>query len=107
MGAMPDLILVRHSQPEIVPTLPAHQWSLSEEGRRRCHALAERLAAYEPAVIASSVEPKAIETARILAGLLGLPWETAEGLHEHDRNSLTLLSAAEFEAAVAALFEHP
>jgi broad specificity phosphatase PhoE len=102
------LILVRHSLPEIVPSVRASQWHLSEEGRRRCEGLAERLAAYEPDVIVTSLEPKAIETGQIVARVLGIPCETAPNLHEHERPKEEHFGSREqFEAQVSCLFEHP
>lgn len=107
-GAARNLILIRHSMPEIVPGVPASQWSLSDEGRRRCDELAERLAAYEPHVIVTSLEPKAIETGQIVARALGLPTETAPSLHEHERPKVELFGTRQqFEAQVVRLFEHP
>jgi broad specificity phosphatase PhoE len=102
------LILIRHSLPEIVPSVPASQWRLSDDGRRRCERLAERLAAYEPCVIVTSLEPKAIETGQIVARILGIPVETAPDLHEHERPNVEPFGTRqEFEARVSRLFEHP
>ena len=102
------LVLVRHSLPEIVPSLPASQWRLSEEGRLRCEKLAERLALYEPAIVVTSLEPKAAETGQIAADILGVPFKTASGLHEHQRPRAGLFRTREqFEARVARLFERP
>lgn len=102
------LILVRHSVPEVVADVPAREWRLSEEGRERAAALAGRLGqAAKPAAIVSSVEPKAVETAAILARTLGIPCETAEGLHEHDRSNIGWLGGDRFEAAVTDLFRRP
>jgi broad specificity phosphatase PhoE len=102
------LILVRHSLPEIALDLPANQWCLSDTGRLRCKRLAEKLATYAPDVIAASLEPKATETGRIVANILGKPFETAEDLHEHDRSNVGPLDTKEqFEARVASFFENP
>jgi len=102
------LILVRHSMPEMVVGVPASQWRLSDEGRRRCDRLAERLAAYDLAAIIASQEPKAAETGQIVAEALSLLFETAPGLHEHERGVVQSLgSREEFQARVARLFEHP
>lgn len=102
------LILVRHSMPEMVAGVPASQWRLSDEGRRRCEPLARRLAAYDLAAVVASEEPKAVETGQIVAEVLGLPFQTAPGLHEHERPKAGLFSTREqFEAQVARLFEHP
>lgn len=104
---MPKLILVRHSLPNIVPTIPADQWSLSEAGRERCERLADKVAAYHPDVVITSMEPKAIETGQIVAGRLGKPRETAEGLHEHERRDVGFGSVAWFEGQVAHFFKEP
>lgn len=102
------LVLVRHSVPEIIPDIPASQWRLSDEGRLRCETLAERLAGFELGTVVTSTEPKAVETGQIVAGILGLPIESAPGLHEHARPNVGLLaSKEEFQARVASVFEHP
>lgn len=102
------LILVRHSTPEARREAPAREWRLSEEGRRRAEGLAARLALDGlPAAIVSSTEPKAAETAALLARTLGVTYETAAGLHEHDRSTVGWLGGERFEAAVTALFRQP
>ncbi|HEX5503485.1 MAG TPA: histidine phosphatase family protein [Thermomicrobiales bacterium] len=103
----PRLILVKHSLPEIVPSVPAAEWRLGPAGRARCGPLAERLRAYRPAAVVGSVEPKAAETAALVASALGVPRETAAGLHEHDRRDVGFLDDAAFEASVAAFFAAP
>ncbi|MCI2430896.1 histidine phosphatase family protein [Candidatus Acetothermia bacterium] len=104
---MRKLILVKHSLPKILPRVPASQWHLSAAGRLRCRALADRLAAHHPDVIISSTEPKAVETAQIVARTLSKPFEIVEDLHEHDRSTIGLLSKEEFERAVARFFDVP
>lgn len=104
---MPKLILVRHSCPEIVSDVPANQWRLSNEGQHRCKPLADRLVAYQPDVLVASSEPKALETAQIVADLLGRSVSTAEGLHEHVRTNVGFLDLEQFEASVADFFENP
>ena len=102
------LILVRHSMPEMVLGVPASQWRLSAEGRARCKRLAGRLRAHDPAVIVASQEPKAVETGQIVAGVLGIPFDVAEGLHEHERGRVESLGSREaFQAQVASVFEQP
>lgn len=101
------LILVRHSVPEIREELSARDWLLSEEGRRRAGRLAERLIRHRPEFIITSPEPKARETADILAGRLGLPMQVIDNLHEHVRNSVPFLTKLEFDAAVRKFFEQP
>lgn len=101
------LILVKHSLPEIEPGVPANRWRLSSEGRRRCQALAAMLVAYWPAAILSSREPKAVETARIVADRLGLEAQVVAGLHEHERSTAPFVSLQAFEAAVERFFANP
>ncbi|MFQ5398626.1 MAG: histidine phosphatase family protein [Anaerolineae bacterium] len=105
---MGKLILIRHSAVELEPGVPAHRWRLSMDGRARCLLMAPALAAFKPDLIVTSHEPKAIETGRILAGVLGLPCEAADGLHEHDRRGTPFFEKQEaFAAAVAAFFAQP
>jgi broad specificity phosphatase PhoE len=101
------LIMVKHSLPEIVENLPAREWRLSNEGRIRAEKLADRLRGYHPEIIASSVEPKAMETAEIIAGKHGLAVHVFEGLHEHERDTVPFLSRDQFERAVLEFFEKP
>ncbi len=90
-----------------MPTAPPSLWRLSEAGRVKCAPLAGQLAAHHPDVIVASTEPKAAETAQIVGNLLDKPFETAEGLTEHDRSNVAFLSTERFEAAVAELFQEP
>jgi broad specificity phosphatase PhoE len=102
------LVLVRHSLPEFVTGVPASQWRLSGEGRRRCEVLAGRLVAYHLSAVIASEEPKAAETGQIVARMLGLPFATAPGLHEHERSIVRDMgSRGAFQAQVARFFEHP
>jgi broad specificity phosphatase PhoE len=102
-----NIILVKHSLPEIAPTIPAKEWRLSKSGQVRCKALAEKLESYLPDVFISSVEPKAIETAQIIASQLNKPFSTFEGLHEHDRTGVDFSDKEQFEAKVNDFFVHP
>lgn len=104
---MPHLILVKHAMPAIEPAVPASRWLLSEQGRADALALAEALAPYEPVQIVSSLEPKAEETARIVARRLGLDHATRPDLHEHDRREVGFLGDQAFQEAVAAFFRRP
>lgn len=103
---MKNLILVKHSLPEIVPMIPAKEWRLSKSGQIRCKALAEKLESYLPDVVISSVEPKAVETAQIIASQLNKPFGTFDGLHEHDRAGVDFLDKEQFEAKVSDFFMH-
>lgn len=104
---MKYLILIRHANPAIDESQPAHQWPLSEIGRERSRLLAEQLRQYEPEVIVASQEAKAAETGRIAADRLGIAFETAADLHEHVRPKANWMGREQFEAQVSALFNRP
>src|SRR5215208_891773 len=101
------LILVRHSVPEIEVNRPANTWKLSDEGKLRAHRLAEELESLEPAVIVSSNEPKAKETAEIVSGHLRIDMQILPGLHEHDRSHVPYLSHDAFQTLVHDFFQMP
>jgi len=102
-----QLILVKHASPQVDPGLPPEQWPLSEEGTAKCAALANHLAAFSPAVVVSSEETKASETARIVAERLAVPHHRAPDLHEHDRSNVPQLRSAEFVSLIELLFRRP
>lgn len=91
----------------MIQALPANQWHLSQAGRNRCKPLAVKVAYYSPDVIVASVEPKAAETAQIVAAHLNRTYHIVEGLHEHDRSNLDWVDKQQFEAQVAEFFKHP
>lgn len=105
---MRKLVLVRHSQPEIEPGVPAAGWRLSERGRRSAESLAAELHHYRANVIWCSRELKAAETARIIGHALGLPFRVTDGLEEHHRPNVPFFqSTQEFEQAVEEFFSKP
>ena len=101
------LILVRHSLPEIQKDRPARAWKLSPEGRLRTRLLSERISAYPVDVLFSSLEPKAVETAQIIAAACDVELHVVEGLQEHDRSNVPFMSRPEFESAVREFFRQP
>ena len=101
------LILVKHSLPEIAEDRPAREWILSEAGRERARKLVASLLPYQTEIILSSVEPKARETASILAEGLGLTVQAVNGLQEHDRSTSPYYEKGEFETMVQEFFEKP
>ncbi len=104
---MPKLILIKHAPPQVVPGVAPELWTLSEKGRALCVPLAAALAAHQPTVIVSSEEPKAAETAQIVAERLGIPWRTAPGLHEHDRSNVPHMRSGEFISLMELFFRKP
>ncbi len=101
------LILIKHALPEIVPEVPAPQWHLSEAGRVQANLLADWLTDVCTAVIVTSREPKATQTATILSTQLGCPYVEAENLHEHDRTNEGWLADAEFRSRVREMMAEP
>jgi len=101
------LILVKHSVPDMIGERPANTWHLSEEGRLRARQLAEELKRFEPEIIFSSDEPKAEETAEIVATYHGLKTQVMPNLHEHDRSNVPYLSLDAFETSIRNLFREP
>lgn len=77
------------------------------EGIRRAGLLSVQLSTYNLRCVISSTEPKAFETAQIIASDLGIPFETVPGLHEHVREDVPFSSRQEFYAAIEQLFTHP
>jgi broad specificity phosphatase PhoE len=104
---MRKLILVKHCPPEVVPERPSERWHLSEKGRALCVPLADALQGHAPSLIVSSDEPKASETARLVAERLKVPWQTAPGLHEHDRSNVPHMRSGEFISMVELFFRKP
>jgi broad specificity phosphatase PhoE len=101
------LILVKHAMPEVDPARPAAEWRLGDEGRVAARRIAEELRRFEPVAVVASVEPKAWETAAIVAQRLRVPCEAAAGLHEHEWPIVDFGDRATFEARVRTLFERP
>ncbi len=101
------LILVKHSMPEVEQDRPASAWNLSIEGQVRAQRLAEQLEDFEPEAILSSSEPKAQETATILASQLQLDMQIVPDLHEHDRSNVLFLSHDMFQTSIRDFFEKP
>jgi broad specificity phosphatase PhoE len=103
----PALILVRHGRPAIDPDTPPTTWPLCDEGRDGCARIAERIAALKPTRVVASPEPKALQTAQILAAPLGLAVEVDPGLHEHKRQHLSFGTEEEFRQRIAQAFADP
>ena len=104
---MSRLILVRHSIPEIRSDLPSARWALSSTGRTRCTPLAEHLRAHSPSTVITSTEPKAVETGALIAASLDLETNTANGLHEHEREHVKIVTPGVFRRQVEAFFNSP
>jgi len=88
MAAARGLILVRHARPEVRPGSPPVSWELGDRGREDCVLLAHHLATRSLApIVFSSSEPKAEQTAAVLALRLGLAVRVDDRLGEVERPS--------------------
>lgn len=101
------LVLIKHARPLVDPARPSHEWRLSERGQDDAARLAEHLRPYAIEKMFSSDEPKAIETAQIVAKLLGIPTEAAHGVHEHDRSNVPHMRSGEFISHIELFFRRP
>jgi broad specificity phosphatase PhoE len=81
----PALILVRHARPQIAPDASPPRWGLSAEGRAAAAAMAGRLPRF--AAVVASTEPKAVETAQILAAPHELHVSSDARFDEHRREA--------------------
>ena len=88
------------------PSRPPSEWTLSEEGVRRCEGLASQLERFVPAAIFASPETKSIETARHIGLDLGTGFSVRERLREH-RRPATFLPQSEFHESIRRFFESP
>lgn len=100
------LVLVRHAQPEIVEAAPAREWRLSPQGRVHADYLAEELSRFQPEAIVSSDEPKAVETAEIIARRYQLDLQIVEALREHDRSNVPYLPYEAFQRSIRDFFQN-
>ena len=96
-----------HPQVQIDPHVPVPQWGLSPVGRARTEMLTRAGWLARTTQIVSSGERKAIETAEIIAGKLGIMIEIREAMHENDRSATGFLKPAEFEEVANQFFAEP
>ncbi len=104
---MRKLILIKHASPFVTPGAPPERWKLSDKGRDACVPLADAITAHAPAIVISSDEPKAAETAELVASRLGVPTQTAPDLHEHDRRDVPHMRSGEFISHMELFFRRP
>jgi broad specificity phosphatase PhoE len=104
---MPKLILVKHALPEVNPQVSSHRWVLSEEGRRRCGWLADELKTQKVSRLFSSLEPKTLETAALVAVRTGFMMEPRPDLHENDRTGFGFVEQDELRQRFRMFFNQP
>ncbi len=96
-----------HPQVDMDRAVPVPKWQLSEVGRARAQRFATSICLKQTAHIVSSAERKALQTAELIGGVLGLAVEVRAAMHENDRSATGFLPPAEFEAAADAFFAYP
>lgn len=101
---MSKLYVVLHTQVEINPFIPASNWHLSKEGRFSTLHLAQSESWEDAQWIYSSCEPKAIETAQIIAEHLQIKQHTHPDLREL-HFATAYLPANEFQNRIARYLE--
>jgi broad specificity phosphatase PhoE len=97
------LYLIRHAHTQQT-MLPVETWPLSELGRQQAHKLAEQPFWQEVHIICTSVEPKAIQTAQIVAERHDLPVKPSFDLRELRRPGGHV---SDYESAVRQVLENP
>ena len=97
------LYLIRHAHSQRT-ALPAETWALSDLGRQQAQRLAALPFWQDVQIICSSWEPKALQTAQIVAERHNLPVEPVFDLRELRRpNDLV----ADYESTVREVLENP
>ena len=96
-----------HPEGIIDPEKPVPEWSLSTLGRARAETFARAEVLLKTALIVSSPERKAIETAEIIGVYLGLGFEIRPNMHENDRSATDYLPQTEFAAVADEFFAEP
>jgi len=104
---MHRLVLIKHARPQVDPAVPSEEWTLGPEGRDAAARLAQRLSGQSFPRLYTSDEPKALQTARILAQTLGAPVEQVSDLREHDRRNVPHMDSREFISLIALFFKEP
>jgi 2,3-bisphosphoglycerate-dependent phosphoglycerate mutase len=97
------LYLVRHAHSQQT-ALPVETWPLSELGRQQAQRLAELPFWQDVHIICASIEPKALQTAQIVAARRDLPVEPVFDLRELRRPGNLV---GDYESAVRQVFNNP
>lgn len=93
---MGSLVLVKHAMPILDASKPPKEWVLGPEGRAGAEQLGNHFKDhYWFDVVYSSEEPKALETAQIVAKVLQVPTRPLAELNEIDRRAMPIMSREE------------
>lgn len=100
-------VYLTHPEVRIDPDVPVPDWGLSETGMERAARAAFLPFARDIRHVISSGERKAIETAQLVGGRLGVFQRALQFLHENDRSATGFLPPPEFETTADAFFAEP
>lgn len=101
---MPKLYVIRHAKVNIDPSKPSADWCLSKEGNLSTYHLAQSESWDDVQWIYSSPEPKATQTAQIIADHLRINYHIHPDLRELQFKTM-FLPAKEFQTRVARYLE--
>jgi len=101
------LILIRHAMPRIDPNRHPSTWHLSSEGATQTLEFCERISHYELNKIYTSPEPKALETAAIMAEKYNVPLEKIDQLRDVDRNPQGYVRKSDYDISIRNFFTNP
>ena len=102
------VILIKHARPLIQPEAPPSRWHLSDEGRESCGRHSAALRPFAPMTFFTSPQPKAAETAALVAASFGTTAVPLDDLREHDETGTPFFqSEADFSRAVGEFFARP
>ncbi len=104
---MGQLILIKHSLPQIDEDEPANSWVLSPEGESRASKLAIAIAAMKPASVHTSAEQKAMQTAEAITDITGLTLSMDPGFNEQHRENERFTSKDEFSRRIGEALRSP
>jgi broad specificity phosphatase PhoE len=101
------IVFIRHAETKIDPKTPTSQWCLTDTAYQASRQLARELEKCKLKHIVTSEEFKAKETGRVIAEELGLTWETANNLHEHERKGIPFMEAEVWQQTIKDFFAKP
>ena len=104
---MGNLVFVKHAMPILNPDTPPKQWVLGESGKQDARKLGRHLKEnYWFDMVYSSEEPKAVETAMMVAEILKVPTRCLADLNEIDRPAGPIVSREKHVEINRPLFVH-
>ena len=98
---------ITHPQVAVDPDVPVTRWGLHPIGIERARVLCTQPWVADITRVVSSDEVKALQTAEILAGHLGVAVEVRAGVGENDRSSTGFVPPARFERLADRFFASP